>query len=242
MNQTPPGQAAPVAPSGRRRWPWVLVIATTALAVAGAVAYLAIRPMRYEASADVLVAPLASEDPNFQGMPLIRESSDGSRPVQTAAGLLSGVSVARLAASRLGGGWTISKVEGDIAVVPRGESNLVAVTATSTDAEEAAEAANVYAAAALQHRRQTLEPYIKREIAILTGEPGSTEELKQLRAAAKEGDPTLSLATRAEPPTGESGPGKKLVLAIAVIVGLLVGAGAVLVVNVARIPDPQRPI
>jgi capsular polysaccharide biosynthesis protein len=239
MTSTPPAQAA--APQSQsRRWPLILVIATTVLAVGGAAAYLALRSASYEASTDVLVAPLASEDPNFQGMPLIRESSDGSRPVQTAAGLLSGTSVAKQAASRLGGEWTTAKVESEVAVVPRGESNLVAIVATSDDPAEAAEVANSYAKAALDHRRKALKPYFEREIAILTGEPKSAEALKQLRAAEGEGDPTLSLATRAEEPTAESGPGKNLVLIIAVIVGLLVGGGAVLVVGVARTPDPPR--
>lgn len=241
MTPTSPAQTV-TPPSRRRRWPWILVIATTVLAVGGAAAYLALRSASFEASADVLVAPLASEDPNFQGMPLIRESSDGSRPVQTAAGLLSGTSVAKLAASRLGGEWTTAKIESHVAVVPRGESNLVAITATTDDPAEAAEIANSYAKAALEHRRKALRPYVEREITILTGEPKSAEALKQLRAAEKEGDPTLSLATRAQPPTAESGPGKKLVLIIAIVVGLLVGGGAVLVVSVARTPDPPRSV
>lgn len=241
MNQTSAATGStPDATPRRRRWPLAVVIATTVLAVAGAVAYLAARSETFEATADVLVAPLASEDPNFQGMPLIRESSDGSRPVQTAAGLLSVPAAARLTAASLGGDWTRKEVEEKILVVPRGESNLVAITATTEDAAEAAEAANAYVTAALRNRRETLAPYFEREIDILEGEPGSTEALKQLRAAQGEGDPTLSAASRAEPATGEAGPGKKLVVLIAVIVGLLVGFGAVMVVNVASTPAPPR--
>ena len=214
--------------------PRILVLVTTVVAIAAAVVYAGARSIHYEATANVLVAPLASEDPNFQGLPLIRESSDGSRPVQTAAGLLSGPSIARLTAAALG--WTTSEVEEDVTVQPRGESNIVAITSSTESADEAARLANLYARVSLEHRRSVLEPYLRREIGILSGVEGTEEQLKQLRAAKVNGDPTLSMVLRAEPPTSAAGPSTKRILLVALIVGLLVGIGAVLVINVARSP------
>lgn len=220
------------------RWPWILITATTIVALAGAAAYVGLRSTSYEATADVLVTPLASEDPNFQGLPLIRESSDGSRPVQTGAGLLSGPAIARLTADHLGGEWTRREVEGDVVVQPRGESNIVAIVAKAGSASSSAELANVYTSAALKLRRHTLQPYFHREIEILTDEAGKGEQLKQLRAAEHSGDPTLSVAARAQAPSASAGPSTKLILLIALIVGLLVGVGGVMVINVARTPSP----
>jgi capsular polysaccharide biosynthesis protein len=225
-------------PSKRPRWPILLVIATTAIALILAAIYLTVRSDSYEASANVLVAPLAAEDPNFQTLPVIRESSDGARPVQTGAGLLSGPGVARLAAANLGGDWTAKEIEGDVTVVPRGESNIVAIVAKTESAASAAELANAYTKAALALRRRSLAPYLAKEIAVLTGAPGSTEQLKQLQAARHTGDPTLSVSAAAQVPTGSANPSAKLVLLAALIVGLLLGIGVVLVANVARAPRP----
>lgn len=233
----PPAPPQPQRP--RSRWPWLLVAATTLLALVGAGVYLSVRSASYEASADVLVAPLDNEDPNFQGLPLIRESSDGTRPVQTATGLLSGPAVARLAASDLGGGWSTAKVEGEIAVAPRGESNLVAITATTDSAAAAPQLANAYTEAALELRRHALQPYLQREIAIASSQQQGGERLAQLRQAQEGGDPTLSISARAQEPSGSSGPSDKLVLVIALIVGLLVGLAALLVAGVARAPGPS---
>ncbi len=233
---TQPSTETPPTPErGARRFrPWMLVLVTTVVAIAAAAVYAGARSVHYEATTNVLVSPLASEDPTFQGLPLIRESSDGSRPVQTAAGLLSGPSIARLTAAPLG--WTTSEVEEAVTVQPRGESNIVAITSSTESADEAARLANLYARVGLEHRRTVLEPYLRREIGILSGEEGAEEQLKQLRVAQVNGDPTLSFVLRAEPPTSAAGPSTKLILLVALIVGLLIGIGAVMVINVVRSP------
>ncbi len=235
MNTSP--QPTNVAAPSRGRSRAILFVAcTTILALVGAGLYLGLRSDRYEASADVLVAPLESEDPAFQSLPLIRESSDGSRPVQTAAGLLRGTAVAELTADDLGGDWTELKVEEAVGVAPRGESNLVAITAQSEDPEEAAEIANLYADAALQLRLRSIEPALEREIRAAKVEAGSAASLQRLRDAKANGDPTLSISSVAQAPSSSSLPSAPLVLLAALVVGLLVGIAGVLVVDVARTP------
>lgn len=223
-------------PSRDRRRAVLFVVCTTVLALIAAALYLGLRSDRYEASADVLVSPLTSEDPGFQNLPLIRESSDGSRPVQTAAGLLRGTAIAAMTAEALGGDWTEKKVEEAVGVAPRGESNLVAITAQSEDPAEAAEVANRYANAALQFRRRSIEPALEREIRAVEAEGNSGAALQRLRDAKANGDPTLSISSPAREPSGSSLPSSKLVLLAALIVGLLVGIGGLLVADVARTP------
>lgn len=235
MNTSP--QPVDVAkPSHGRRRAILFVACTTILALVGAALYLGLRSERYEASTDVLVAPLETEDPAFQGLPLIRESSDGSRPVQTAAGLLRGTAIAELTAVALGGDWTELKVEDAVGIAPRGESNLVAITAQSGDPEEAAEIANRYANAALQFRRRSIEPALQREIRAVEAEAGSAASLQRLRDAKANGDPTLSISSPARAPSSSSLPSAPLVLLAALIVGLLIGIAGVLVADVARAP------
>ena len=175
-------------------------------------------------------------------MPLIRESSDGSRPVQTAAGLLRGGAIASLTADALGGEWTDLEVENAVGVAPRGESNLVAITAQSEDPEEAAEVANRYANAALQARRRSIEPALEREIRAVGSEAGATASLQRLRDVKENGDPTLAVASAAVAPSDSSLPSAPLVLLAALVVGLLVGIAGVLVADVARAgPEAPRP-
>lgn len=241
---TTPAQSPESAPADppRRRRAVLFVVCTTVLALVAAGAYLGLRSEQYEASADVLVAPLATDDPEFQGLPLIRESSDGSRPVQTAAGLLRGAAIADLTATALGSDWSEEEVEDAVGVAPRGESNLVAVTARSGDPDEAAEIANRYANAALQFRRRSIEPAVEREISAVEAEAGSETSLQRLRDVKDNGDPTLSISSPARPPSGSSLPSAQLVLLAALVVGLLVGVAGVMIADVARVspatPDP----
>ncbi len=238
---TPPQPAAAPAPSRSRGGRAVLFVAfTTVLALIAAGIYLGVRSDSYEASADVLVAPLATDDPEFQGLPLIRESSDGSRPVQTAAGLLRGAAIADLTATALGSDWTEQEVEDSVGVAPRGESNLVAVTAQSEDPDEAAEVANRYANAALQFRRRSIEPALEREIRAVEAEAGGETSLQRLRDAKENGDPTLSISSPARAPSASSLPSPQLVLLAALIVGILVGVAGVMIADVAR-TTPEAP-
>jgi capsular polysaccharide biosynthesis protein len=216
------------------------VACTTAVALVGAAIYLGLRNEQYEATVDVIVAPLATDDPEFQGLPLIRESSDGSRPVQTATGLLHGAAIANMTAKALGSEWTERKVEDAVLVQPRGESNLVAISAEAASPKEAATLANRYADAALEFRRQVIAPALRREVRAVEESPDSGTSLQRLRAAQANGDPTLSIVSPARPPSSSSLISAKVVLAAALLVGLLVGIAGVMVVGVAR-TEPDAP-
>jgi capsular polysaccharide biosynthesis protein len=189
----------------------------------------------------VLVAPLATDDPEFQGLPLIRESSDGSRPVQTAAGLLRGTAIDHAAALRLSSDWTQEKIEESVQVQPRGESNLVAITAEAKDPDVAAEVANRYADVALELRRQTIAPALRREISAVEEEAESGTSVQRLTDALAHGDPTLSISSPARPPASSSLISAPLVLIAALVVGLLVGVAILMVADVARVSPQPAP-
>jgi hypothetical protein len=224
----------------------LIVVVVALIAVAAAGAYLGLRKPAYEATANVLETPLQNSDPSLDTLPLIRESSDGSRPVQTAAGLFSSVDIDVATARALGKGWTPARVSSDVQVVPRGESDIVAITATGSTASLAASIANDYANAGLRLRRLTLEPFVQAAIRDLSGlsQPGARSarssatggatlssglpvsyERNRLQTVARLGDPTLSVAAAAVPPTSSNAKSAALILGVALIAGLMLGFG-----------------
>jgi capsular polysaccharide biosynthesis protein len=225
----------------------VLLVAVAVLAaLVAATAFLVARPTQYEATANVFVAPLASDDPIARGLPFIRESSDGARPVQSAVGLLDTGEAAALAAERLGGTWDRADVERAVLVTPRGQSNLLAITATDGNAETAANVANVFAQAALDARKAAIAPYVEAQVrrmeetVIGRGDAATAEEvLRRLRSVLEAGDPTLSISSPALTPTSSTAKSPGLVLAIALVAGLLVGVGGILLRSVV-VPAPDR--
>ena len=80
----------------------LLVIAVMLAAVGAAIAWTALRPADYQATANILLTPLAQEDTQFQGLNAVREAGDPTRTAQTAATLIKSTAAARPHGSRAG--------------------------------------------------------------------------------------------------------------------------------------------
>ena len=217
----------------------LLVVGSILAALAGAVAFLAIRTPTYEATTNVLVSPLPQEDQFFRGLDLIRDSGDATRTVQTAATLLQSQTAAERTAQELGDDLTARKVLKRVTVDPIGESNIVGVTATDDTAAGAARLADAFTEQALAIRDETLNEQLGPAINRTQGEvralpPGSaaqlaaSERLSQLRAVQETGDPTLTLQERATVPSAPSGAGPVIVIPLALMAGFALGAGGAL--------------
>jgi Mrp family chromosome partitioning ATPase len=210
-----------------------LVFALVTLAALGAAAALLVsRSPTYQATAELLVSPLAQDDRTFLGIPLLRDSGDPTRTAQTAAALIASPGVAQRTARRLGGGATRQDVEAAVSVEPLGESNIVAVTAQAASAGEAARIANRYARESLALRAALLGPQIRSAIADLRAVARANRgvlssidrtRLTELLAVRDRGDPSLSLSQAAEPPSGPTDAPKWLVLVLALLTGLALG-------------------
>src|SRR3954464_2687161 len=170
-----PGTVAPLADPGREpgegalgtyvravRAHLVLVIAVMLASGIGALAWGQLRGADYQATAQMLVNPLPAEDAAFLGLPLVRDTGDPPRTLQTAATLIDSPPAARLSASRLKHGWTQAKVAKAVDVAPQGQSSIVDVTATADSANESAHVANVYVHAVMDSRKTLLTPLIDR--------------------------------------------------------------------------------
>ena len=219
-----------------------LVICVALATVVAAVAWLLLRDARYEASAQVLVAPLPQEDQTFLGLQVLRDSGDPTRTVQTAATLLDSPRVAARAARELGDGWTAARVDDAVDIEAAGESNILAVTASANSAGEARRIANGFTRAALDDRNRTLSRQIAAELERLrarqnTMDPAGLDaaalgsKISELESVAERGDPTFSLSQSATTPQRPEGAGPLLVIPIAVLAGLAIGSGAALLLE-----------
>jgi Mrp family chromosome partitioning ATPase len=253
-----PSAGGPIEPGGDRdgalgtylraiRSHLVLVAALTLAAVLAALAWSQLHTKHYEASAQMLVNPLPSDDSAFLGLPFVRETGDPPRTLQTAATLIDSPGAASLTARRLGPRWNLRRVQQTVTVSPQGQSSIVDVTATADSANQAARAANTYVHSVLDSRRAMLRPLIDRAVTttraqlshLPVGSPSAAalaDRVRQLENV-RDNDPTLSISQEASPPVASSGISPALVVILALIGGLAVGMVAALAVDLVR---PRR--
>src|SRR3954447_12916383 len=213
----------------RERW-W-LVVLTTIVAVALALAYVVIAPKVYEGEADMLVTPVSSGDATTAGLGLIADSSDPTQDISTAARLVATTSVAKLVKDRLRLPGSPEDILGDIVVEPIAQSNLVAVRASQDSAAKAAGLANAFAQAAVDVRTTQLHEEIAAQLPQLTerlraGQESLSPRVSALTSLSAGSDPTIRVATSASPPSSPSAPKPKLALAAGLLGGLILGLGA----------------
>ena len=110
-----------------------ILVSATALVAAGT--WAIVRTPQWGATARILVSPLEQGDRTYVGTPVVRESaSDPTRTMQTASTLIDSRNAANRAAQALGDGWTGAEVADAVTVQTEGESNVLAVRATASDA------------------------------------------------------------------------------------------------------------
>ena len=220
---------------------WLVILTVIVATVSTAALYSLTAAKRYQASADILVSPIAPADETFVGIGVLRESTQ-SRSVLTAARLIETPAVAEAVKERLdlagGRGQLLSQIE----VQPQEQSNIVTIEATAPSPEAAARLANAFADVLLAQRtaafqedvRAVIERLEARLAAIPSTQPDSGEaiaiqqRLGELGGLVGANDPTLQISSRAVPPERPSWPRPVLSLAVALIAGLLLGTGMAL--------------
>jgi succinoglycan biosynthesis transport protein ExoP len=226
----------------RRHWRFVVLV--TLLTVAAATFTVERSKHSYQASASVLVSPLASGDPAWIGIGVMIQSGDPARDLQTALGLIDSVQAASGTAAAIGPPWTTQSVQSAVAVTPLGQSDVVSITATASTPQEAARLANTYARVTVADRGAIVQSNIASELAVLqarsqalkaAGASSATEvanistQIDELEAAqATHGDPTISVAQAAQPPTSPSGTSHALILLLSLVGGLALASVAAL--------------
>jgi capsular exopolysaccharide synthesis family protein len=214
-----------------------MIVATLVVTTLAAALYLATADKIYEAEADLLVTPVSgdSQDSATTGLPLLRESVDPTRDVETAARLVTTRDVAarvkRSLRTDLSANAVLEKVEAE----PVAQSNIVAVTSRAETPELARDIANGFAQAFVVDRSQSLRRAIDQRLPRLqervdngeggTGPDSPANQLAQLNSLRQSGDPTVQVETRAETPDGQASPRPVLTMAAGIFAGLILGVG-----------------
>jgi Mrp family chromosome partitioning ATPase/capsular polysaccharide biosynthesis protein len=223
---------------------WAAVIFVLVLVVAAG--YAIRRSPSYQATARLLVNPLPQTDTTFVGLPLIRDSGDPTRTMQTAATLVDSPLAAATTARAMGRGWTTHRVQGAVSVQPEGQSEILDITATDTSASRSAKLANTFAASSLDARSAQLKLAVAQSIANTTTQLNAIhnsasvaaadlqDKLNQLRGISNGQDPTLTLSQVATIPRSPSGPSNKVIALLALIAAIALSSGAVLLIELLR--------
>lgn len=216
----------------------LLVAIVVVAAVAVSIAWLTTREPTYKATAQILVTP-AADDTATAGLPILTDSVEPTRTLQTAATILDSPKAAVLAARELGAPWSVLRLQDNVVVDAQGDSNVIAVTASSNSQRSAIEAANAYAPAALAVRSESLRAQVDTQLvglrarrdALGTADPtasaGLAASIAELQTIREGRDPNFSLlqsATSAE----AAGTPSWLIVGLALVGGLVIGIGAAL--------------
>jgi succinoglycan biosynthesis transport protein ExoP len=214
----------------------IAVVVTTLIAIV----YVLITTKTYDAEADLLVTPVATD--TLPSLPLIRESADPTRDVQTAARFVTNTDVARRVIADLHLSISPQNLLKQVKAEPVAESDIVAVTASDHTPEEARNLANSFARQAVAERTDQLHGDIDSQIAGLQtqlaagAQPALSARLSDLQALRSGPDPTLSVETAADTPTSPSKPRPALTVSGGILAGLVLGLAAAFA---SQILDPR---
>jgi receptor protein-tyrosine kinase len=215
-----------------RAW---IVVAAVAITTGIALLYVLTASKVYEAEADLLITPISSEDPALVGLPgLIPPSNDPTRDVTTASQLVTNIDVADRVKESLDSSLSARALLGKVSAEPVASSNIVAVTAEADSPAEATEIANAFATqavakqtdqlhAAIDERLPRLETRLRQGAGDPTALRASITQLETLRSGSS---PTMSVETKADPPSSPTSPRPALTIAGGLLAGLVLGIGA----------------
>jgi len=202
----------------------------TLAGLAGGLLHLFLVGPTYAATAQILVSPVP-EQPGLEGTSVLVSSSDMARTLQTAVGLIDTRAAAARTGQRLGGSWRPDSVDKHTRVELTGQSNIIAVEGTGTNAREAAALANTFARSALDARNDEVKKLAATRLGYLrlslrtTPDPSADmqSEASALSMMEQKGDPSLTLAQEAQIPPRSTGLPPAASVGVATALGLVLG-------------------
>lgn len=215
---------------------WLIVLAV-AVTTGLSVLYVATATKMYEAEATLLITPVSSADPTLATLGLITDSSDPTRPVETASKFVTNIDVAARVKKALHSPETPQELLAKVTAEPIAQSNVVAVNAKADSPEFAQELANEFAAEAVADRTARLHQRIEATIPLLqeeikrsptegAGAESLGSQLAILSTLENASDPTISVDAEADLQSTPVSPRAKLSIAGGIFAGLILGIGA----------------
>jgi capsular exopolysaccharide synthesis family protein len=224
---------------------WLVVLGTVVLTTAMAIFYVLLASKTYEAQADLLITPVSADDPVQRSLPLIIESIDPTRDVETASQFVTNTEVAARAKQELDLEQSPRDLLRDVTAEPVAQSNIVAITATGSSPEEARDLADAIAKATVEDRTERVHSAIKQvlptyeaQLAASSGTAADTlaAQVAQLEALLASPDPSIRIEAEADLPNEQASPRPLLSIAGGLVAGLVLGiAGAFALQNL----DPR---
>jgi non-specific protein-tyrosine kinase len=219
----------------RERLPLVIlaVLVTTGFAIA----YVLTAAKTYEAQANLLITPVGADDPVVRSLPVIVESVDPTRDVETAAQFVATTDVAERVKEELDRSESPRDLAFKVTSEPVAQSNIVAITSTGDSPEAARDLANAFAGAVIEERTvqvheaiDTILPPLEAQLES-SSDPAVREtigaQVAQLEALRAAPDPSMRVQTEADLPTTQASPRPVLSVAAGIVAGLVLGiAGA----------------
>jgi capsular exopolysaccharide synthesis family protein len=217
-----------------RRWP--VVLACVVLAAGAALAASLAQTEQYTASASLLFRDPGLDESGSGASSL--QAQDPEREAATNLSLVSLQVVADRTAQKLGTGLSGDEINGKVAIVSVGRSDVVEINATDSDPARAAQIANVFARRYIAFRRQADRSTVRRarvlvaedfrrlspaERATNAGE-SLAREISRLKAVEALQTGNAELVQTAEPPTDPSSPKTARNVVLGALFGLAVGA------------------
>jgi capsular exopolysaccharide synthesis family protein len=215
---------------------WLIVL-TTVVTTGIALIYVLTATKMYDAQSTLLITPVSSADPTLATLGLITDSSDPTRPVETASKFVTNIDVAKRVQEATGSSETPQSLLAKISAEPIAQSNVVAVTANADSPKLAKQLADAFAKQAVADRTQRLHervaetaPLLRQQItrdpsqASGTGSLGA--ELALLQTLGNGPDPTIAVDSLSNLPTSQVSPRPALSIAGGIFAGLILGIGA----------------
>ncbi|MCB0865681.1 MAG: AAA family ATPase [Solirubrobacterales bacterium] len=218
---------------------WKLIAAVTALALLASIAYILMVTKTYEAESTLYVSPISSANTDLEGLGLLVQSSDPTRDVQTAAELVTTVDVATRVKEDIGYEGTPEALLATVKAEPVAQTYIVAITASASDPNDAAEVATSFAEETVASRTAQMRDQIDRVLdGLKTGSPTSQDQdqISKLERLREGPDPTLRVATEATPPVSPVKPKPILSIIAGLLAGLVLGIAAAFA---TQILDPK---
>jgi succinoglycan biosynthesis transport protein ExoP len=219
---------------------WLLIVIALVVTTAASIAYVVTATKTYEAEADLLITPVASD--TLPSLPLIRQSADPTRDVETAAKLVTNTDVSAAVKNQLDLSDTPQDLLQRVTAEPIAQSNIVAVTAQAHSRTEARDLANAFANTAVNQQTDKIHRVIQSQIDGLQAQlqaspsPNLSARLSELQALQSGTDPTIQLQTPADLPQDPSKPRPVLTVVGGIMAGLVIGIAAAFLIQIL---DPR---
>jgi len=223
-----------------------LVLLTILITTGIALGYVLLAQKTYEATASILVTSVSTDDAAIRSLPLIFESSDPTRDVETGSQFVNNVDVAARVRRELDLSDSPRDLLDKISVQPVAQSNIVAVTAKGDTPTEAQELANKFAEGAVADRTDQVHsaidaqlPRIQEQLQAQTDPTVASTlgaELAQFQTLRNAQDPSFRVETLADEPEDPASPRPALSIAAGLLGGLILGVAAAFV---AQALDPR---